>query len=105
MLTAKELLDHPTSAQNVELADKELLGTPIFDLNMAKLPLSIDMLAPPPPLTATANFTATTAQINDFFKLTLDDIMTLAPVPMDESTQVQPPRWTPKRIPPLQIKC
>uniref|UniRef100_A0A915J8B2 Uncharacterized protein n=1 Tax=Romanomermis culicivorax TaxID=13658 RepID=A0A915J8B2_ROMCU len=62
---------------------------PIFDLNMAKLPLSIDVLAPPT-LTATVDFTATTMQINEFLKLRLEDISTLAPILMDESTPVQP---------------
>uniref|UniRef100_A0A915KLD4 Uncharacterized protein n=1 Tax=Romanomermis culicivorax TaxID=13658 RepID=A0A915KLD4_ROMCU len=41
-------------------------------------------------LAATADLTATARQITDFLKLTLDDISTLAPVLMDESTLVQP---------------
>uniref|UniRef100_A0A915IEI9 Uncharacterized protein n=1 Tax=Romanomermis culicivorax TaxID=13658 RepID=A0A915IEI9_ROMCU len=41
-------------------------------------------------LAAPADLTATATQITDFLKLTLDDISTLAPVPMDESTLVQP---------------
>uniref|UniRef100_A0A915I9N4 Uncharacterized protein n=1 Tax=Romanomermis culicivorax TaxID=13658 RepID=A0A915I9N4_ROMCU len=88
-LTAEELLDRPTSAIEVEPADEELLDTLIFNLNIAKLPPSTDMLELPAP-TATADFTATARQITDFLKLTLDDISTLAPVPMDESTPVQP---------------
>uniref|UniRef100_A0A915HXN7 Uncharacterized protein n=1 Tax=Romanomermis culicivorax TaxID=13658 RepID=A0A915HXN7_ROMCU len=47
-------------------------------------------MSAPPALTTTADFTATTAQINDLLKLMLEDITTLAPVPMDESTLVQP---------------
>uniref|UniRef100_A0A915L5H5 Uncharacterized protein n=1 Tax=Romanomermis culicivorax TaxID=13658 RepID=A0A915L5H5_ROMCU len=43
-----------------------------------------------PKQTATADFKVTTAQINDFLKLMLEDISTLAPIPMDESTPVQP---------------
>uniref|UniRef100_A0A915IIK9 Uncharacterized protein n=1 Tax=Romanomermis culicivorax TaxID=13658 RepID=A0A915IIK9_ROMCU len=89
MLTAEEFLDHPSSAQEVEPADKRLLDTPIFDLNIAKLPPSADVSALPAP-TATADFTATAMQINDFLKLMLDDISTLAPVQMDESTPIQP---------------
>uniref|UniRef100_A0A915IPV6 Uncharacterized protein n=1 Tax=Romanomermis culicivorax TaxID=13658 RepID=A0A915IPV6_ROMCU len=89
MLTAEELLDRPTLAIEVELVDEELLNTPIFGLNMAKLPPSTDVLAPPA-ITPTADFRATTAQINDFLKLTLNDIRTLAPVPMHESMLVQP---------------
>uniref|UniRef100_A0A915J5N7 Uncharacterized protein n=1 Tax=Romanomermis culicivorax TaxID=13658 RepID=A0A915J5N7_ROMCU len=88
MLTAEELLDPPTSVQDVEPADEELLDMRIFDLNIAKLPPSTDVSAPPA-LTATADFMTTERQINDFLKLMLDDIMSLAPVPMDESTPVQ----------------
>uniref|UniRef100_A0A915IW23 Uncharacterized protein n=1 Tax=Romanomermis culicivorax TaxID=13658 RepID=A0A915IW23_ROMCU len=83
-LTTEELLNRPTSAQDVEPANEELLDMPIFDLNMAKLLLSIDVSAPPA-LTATAHFRATTGIITDFLKLTLDDIMTLAPVLMEKS--------------------
>uniref|UniRef100_A0A915IJQ9 Uncharacterized protein n=1 Tax=Romanomermis culicivorax TaxID=13658 RepID=A0A915IJQ9_ROMCU len=88
-LTTDELLDHPTSAVDVEPTDEELLDRLIFDLNIAKLPLSTDVLALPT-LAATADLTAMTMQINDFLKLTLDDISTFAPVPMDESIPVQP---------------
>uniref|UniRef100_A0A915IN96 Uncharacterized protein n=1 Tax=Romanomermis culicivorax TaxID=13658 RepID=A0A915IN96_ROMCU len=88
MLAAEELLDHPTSAQDVEPIDKELLDMPTLDLNMAKLPLSVDVSALPE-LTATADFNIT--QITDFLKLTLNDISTLAPILMDESTPVQTP--------------
>uniref|UniRef100_A0A915JS22 Uncharacterized protein n=1 Tax=Romanomermis culicivorax TaxID=13658 RepID=A0A915JS22_ROMCU len=56
---------------------------------MAKLPPSVDVLAPPEQ-TATADFMATATQINDFLKLMLDDISTLAPIRMEESTPVQP---------------
>uniref|UniRef100_A0A915J2B5 Uncharacterized protein n=1 Tax=Romanomermis culicivorax TaxID=13658 RepID=A0A915J2B5_ROMCU len=87
MLTAEELLDCPTWGQNVEPADKELLDMPIFDLNMVKLPPFIDVSAPSA-LTTTADFTATTAQINDSLKLRLDNIMTLAPVRTDESMPI-----------------
>uniref|UniRef100_A0A915L2W8 Uncharacterized protein n=1 Tax=Romanomermis culicivorax TaxID=13658 RepID=A0A915L2W8_ROMCU len=88
-LTAEELLDHLTSAIDVEPVNEELLDTPIFDLNIVKLPPSTDVSALPP-LAATADLTVTATQITDFLKLTLDDISTLAPVPMDESTPVQP---------------
>uniref|UniRef100_A0A915IRN2 Uncharacterized protein n=1 Tax=Romanomermis culicivorax TaxID=13658 RepID=A0A915IRN2_ROMCU len=79
-LTAEELLDRPTSATDVEPADKELLDTPIFDLNIAKLPPSTDTSALPPPA-ATADLMVTATQITDFLKLMLDEISTLAPVP------------------------
>uniref|UniRef100_A0A915L659 Uncharacterized protein n=1 Tax=Romanomermis culicivorax TaxID=13658 RepID=A0A915L659_ROMCU len=88
-ITAEELLDRPTSAIDVEPTDKELLDTLIFDLNIAKLPQSTDVSALPTP-TATADLMARATQITDFLKLTLDEISTLAPVPMDESTLVQP---------------
>uniref|UniRef100_A0A915K8Z0 Uncharacterized protein n=1 Tax=Romanomermis culicivorax TaxID=13658 RepID=A0A915K8Z0_ROMCU len=39
---------------------------------------------------ATADFMAKAMQINKFLKLRLDDISTLASIPMDESTPVQP---------------
>uniref|UniRef100_A0A915IUF9 Uncharacterized protein n=1 Tax=Romanomermis culicivorax TaxID=13658 RepID=A0A915IUF9_ROMCU len=89
MLTAEELFDRPTWAIEVEPTDEELLDTPIFDLNIVKLPPSADMSALPAP-TATTDFMVTVTQITDFLKLMLNDISTLAPVPMDESTLVQP---------------
>uniref|UniRef100_A0A915HF95 Uncharacterized protein n=1 Tax=Romanomermis culicivorax TaxID=13658 RepID=A0A915HF95_ROMCU len=70
-LTTEELLDRPTLVTEVEPMDEELLDTPIFDLNIAKLLLS----------TATADFR---------------DISTLAPVPMDESRLVQPTAMDPE---------
>uniref|UniRef100_A0A915KFN4 Uncharacterized protein n=1 Tax=Romanomermis culicivorax TaxID=13658 RepID=A0A915KFN4_ROMCU len=88
-LTAKELLDRPTSTIEVEPTDKELLDTPIFDLNITKLPPSTDVSALPMP-TATADFRAMTTQITDFLKLRLDNLSTLSSVQMDESTPVQP---------------
>uniref|UniRef100_A0A915KR72 Uncharacterized protein n=1 Tax=Romanomermis culicivorax TaxID=13658 RepID=A0A915KR72_ROMCU len=88
-LTPEELLNRPTLGTNVEPLDEELLDMLIFDLNMAKLPPSTDVSAFPT-LAATADLTATTTQINNFLKLTLDDISTLTPVRIDESTLVQP---------------
>uniref|UniRef100_A0A915JT13 Uncharacterized protein n=1 Tax=Romanomermis culicivorax TaxID=13658 RepID=A0A915JT13_ROMCU len=88
-LTAEELLDHPTLSVDVEPVDEELLDTPIFDLNIAKLRPSTDASALPAP-TATANLTAMATQITDFLKLMLDKISTLALVPMNESTLIQP---------------
>uniref|UniRef100_A0A915JLX1 Uncharacterized protein n=1 Tax=Romanomermis culicivorax TaxID=13658 RepID=A0A915JLX1_ROMCU len=89
MLTAEELLDRPTLVIDVEPADEELLDTPIFDLNIAKLPLSTDVSALPT-LAATADLTAMAMQMTDFLKLTLDKISTPTLVPMDECTPVQP---------------
>uniref|UniRef100_A0A915IL35 Uncharacterized protein n=1 Tax=Romanomermis culicivorax TaxID=13658 RepID=A0A915IL35_ROMCU len=88
-LTAEELLDRPTSAIDVEPPDEELLDTPIFDLNTVKLPPSTDVSALPT-LATTADLTATTTQMTDILKLMLDEISTLTPVPMDESTPIQP---------------
>uniref|UniRef100_A0A915JTS9 Uncharacterized protein n=1 Tax=Romanomermis culicivorax TaxID=13658 RepID=A0A915JTS9_ROMCU len=89
MLTTEELLDGPTSAIEIEPVDEELLDTPIFDLNIMKLPPSTDVSALPAP-TATTDFMGTATQITNFLKLTLDNISTLALVLMDESTLVQP---------------
>uniref|UniRef100_A0A915HJK8 Uncharacterized protein n=1 Tax=Romanomermis culicivorax TaxID=13658 RepID=A0A915HJK8_ROMCU len=88
MLTTKELLNGPIGVE-VEPADEELLDTPIFNLNIAKLPPSTDASALPM-LAAPSDITGTATQITDFLKLTLDEISTLAPVPMDESTPIQP---------------
>uniref|UniRef100_A0A915JFT2 Uncharacterized protein n=1 Tax=Romanomermis culicivorax TaxID=13658 RepID=A0A915JFT2_ROMCU len=56
-LTAEELLDGPTSAVDIEPTDEELLDTPIFDLNIAKLLQSTDVSALPT-LAATADLTS-----------------------------------------------
>uniref|UniRef100_A0A915K870 Uncharacterized protein n=1 Tax=Romanomermis culicivorax TaxID=13658 RepID=A0A915K870_ROMCU len=88
-LTAEELLDCPTSVIDVEPADEELLDTLIFDLNIGKLLLSTDMSALPTPA-APADLTVRTTQITEFLKLTIHKISTLALVPMDKSTPIQP---------------
>uniref|UniRef100_A0A915I6D1 Uncharacterized protein n=1 Tax=Romanomermis culicivorax TaxID=13658 RepID=A0A915I6D1_ROMCU len=88
-LTTEELLDHPTSAIDVEPADKEFLDTLVFELNIAELPPSTDVSAFPT-LAATADLMGMATQISNFLKLMLDDISILPPVPMDESTPVQP---------------
>uniref|UniRef100_A0A915JUJ5 Uncharacterized protein n=1 Tax=Romanomermis culicivorax TaxID=13658 RepID=A0A915JUJ5_ROMCU len=82
--TTEEQLDCPTGV-DAEPADKELLDTPIFDLNIAKLPPSTDASALPV-LAAPSDITATATQITNFLKLTLDEISNIAPAPMDEST-------------------
>uniref|UniRef100_A0A915ITJ5 Uncharacterized protein n=1 Tax=Romanomermis culicivorax TaxID=13658 RepID=A0A915ITJ5_ROMCU len=97
ILTAEELLNRPTSAQDVEPVDEELLDMPIFDLNLAKLPPSVDVSAPPVP-TATADFTAMKMQINEYLKLMLQSRWT-------SLHQFSPQQWTPKQIQQPQIKC
>uniref|UniRef100_A0A915LCI7 Uncharacterized protein n=1 Tax=Romanomermis culicivorax TaxID=13658 RepID=A0A915LCI7_ROMCU len=87
-LTTEELLDRPIDIK-VEPADDELLDTPIFDLNIAKLLPSTQVSALPMPA-AQSDITATATQITDFLKLTLDEISSIAPAPMDESTPIQP---------------
>uniref|UniRef100_A0A915J238 Uncharacterized protein n=1 Tax=Romanomermis culicivorax TaxID=13658 RepID=A0A915J238_ROMCU len=88
-LTARELLECPTLGVDVEPADEELLDTPIFDLNIAKLPPSTDVSALPMPA-APSDITATATQITNFLKLMLNEISNLAPVPMDKSIPIQP---------------
>uniref|UniRef100_A0A915J051 Uncharacterized protein n=1 Tax=Romanomermis culicivorax TaxID=13658 RepID=A0A915J051_ROMCU len=73
----------------MEPSDEELLYTPIFDLNIGKLPSSTDVSALPM-LAVPSNITATAMQITDFLKLTLDEISNFALAPMDESTHIQP---------------
>uniref|UniRef100_A0A915JSL7 Uncharacterized protein n=1 Tax=Romanomermis culicivorax TaxID=13658 RepID=A0A915JSL7_ROMCU len=87
-LTTEELLDRPIDIE-VEPADDELLDTPIFDLNIAKLLPSTQVSALPMPA-AQSDITATATQITDFLKLTLEEISSIAPAPMDESTPIQP---------------
>uniref|UniRef100_A0A915L8V2 Uncharacterized protein n=1 Tax=Romanomermis culicivorax TaxID=13658 RepID=A0A915L8V2_ROMCU len=87
-LTAEELLERPINVE-VEPADDELLDTPVFELNIAKLPPSTDALALPMPA-APSDITATATQISDFLKLTLEEISNIALAPMDESTPIQP---------------
>uniref|UniRef100_A0A915JAM1 Uncharacterized protein n=1 Tax=Romanomermis culicivorax TaxID=13658 RepID=A0A915JAM1_ROMCU len=88
MLTTEELLDRPIGVE-VEPADEQLLDTPIFDLNIGKLPLSTDASALPM-LAMPSDITVTATQITDFLKVTLDEISNIAPAPMDESTPIQP---------------
>uniref|UniRef100_A0A915K7I5 Uncharacterized protein n=1 Tax=Romanomermis culicivorax TaxID=13658 RepID=A0A915K7I5_ROMCU len=88
-LTTKELLDHPMLLATLELSDDELLKTPIFDLNILKLPVTIPTSAPTKP-PAGADLMVSGASINDFLKLTLDNIWWLAPVPVKELMPIQP---------------
>uniref|UniRef100_A0A915KPR6 Uncharacterized protein n=1 Tax=Romanomermis culicivorax TaxID=13658 RepID=A0A915KPR6_ROMCU len=46
VLAAQELLDRPMLPATPELSDEKLLGTPIFYLNMAKLPRAAPPAAP-----------------------------------------------------------
>uniref|UniRef100_A0A915JQI8 Uncharacterized protein n=1 Tax=Romanomermis culicivorax TaxID=13658 RepID=A0A915JQI8_ROMCU len=88
-LTAEELLERPMLSTALEPSDDELLEMLILDLNMAKLPLAAPPLVSHKPST-TADITAWAAQINDFLKLMLEDISSLAPDPLEESTPIQP---------------
>uniref|UniRef100_A0A915IWA4 Uncharacterized protein n=1 Tax=Romanomermis culicivorax TaxID=13658 RepID=A0A915IWA4_ROMCU len=88
-LTAEELLDHQMLPAAPEPSDDKLPHTPIFDLNMAKLPRVAPPLAQNEP-PAMAHLTDSAIQINDFLKLMVDDIWSLALVPLEESMPVQP---------------
>uniref|UniRef100_A0A915JR02 Uncharacterized protein n=1 Tax=Romanomermis culicivorax TaxID=13658 RepID=A0A915JR02_ROMCU len=87
-LTAEELLDRPIDVE-VEPADDELLDTPIFDPNIAKLLPSTNVSALPMPA-APSDISATATQITNFLKLTLNEISSITPAWMDESTPIQP---------------
>uniref|UniRef100_A0A915I7D6 Uncharacterized protein n=1 Tax=Romanomermis culicivorax TaxID=13658 RepID=A0A915I7D6_ROMCU len=89
VLTAEELLERPMLPTGPELSNDELLEMPIFDLNMAKLPTAAPQPAPSEP-PAAADLTVSATQINEFLKLMLDDILSLAPAPLEESTPIQP---------------
>uniref|UniRef100_A0A915IWY7 Uncharacterized protein n=1 Tax=Romanomermis culicivorax TaxID=13658 RepID=A0A915IWY7_ROMCU len=95
-LTAEELLDHPILMHALEPVDEKLLDMPIFDLNIAKFPPSTNAQARPESI-VTAVFRAMATQINKFLKLMLGNISTLAPVPIEESTPVQPTTMYTKR--------
>uniref|UniRef100_A0A915HI74 Uncharacterized protein n=1 Tax=Romanomermis culicivorax TaxID=13658 RepID=A0A915HI74_ROMCU len=88
-LTAKELLDGPMLQATPELSDDKLLETPIFGINIGKLPAMVTTSAPTEP-PAAANLTISSTSINDFLKLTLDDISSLALIPIEESMPIQP---------------
>uniref|UniRef100_A0A915HIC2 Uncharacterized protein n=1 Tax=Romanomermis culicivorax TaxID=13658 RepID=A0A915HIC2_ROMCU len=89
ILTAKELLDQPILLAAPEPSDDELFETPIFDLNIAKLPTTAPTSAPTEP-PAAAILMVSGTQINDFLKLTLDDILSWALVLLEELTPIQP---------------
>uniref|UniRef100_A0A915JFQ0 Uncharacterized protein n=1 Tax=Romanomermis culicivorax TaxID=13658 RepID=A0A915JFQ0_ROMCU len=68
----------------------------IFDLNMAKLPQPVPLSASQEP-TTTADITTSVTQISDFLKLTLDNVSSLGPSPLEESTPIQPVAMDDKR--------
>uniref|UniRef100_A0A915JY51 Uncharacterized protein n=1 Tax=Romanomermis culicivorax TaxID=13658 RepID=A0A915JY51_ROMCU len=84
-MTTDELLDQPMLLATPELSDGELLETQIFDLNIAKLPATVatSSLTGPP---ATVDHMVSATLINNFLKLMLDDISSLAPVLLETST-------------------
>uniref|UniRef100_A0A915KDK2 Uncharacterized protein n=1 Tax=Romanomermis culicivorax TaxID=13658 RepID=A0A915KDK2_ROMCU len=83
------MIDHPMLLAAPEPSDDDLLQTSIFDLNIAKLLMTVPTPARTEPPTA-ADLTVSVTQINDFLKLTLDHISSLAPAPLEELTPVQP---------------
>uniref|UniRef100_A0A915ICF0 Uncharacterized protein n=1 Tax=Romanomermis culicivorax TaxID=13658 RepID=A0A915ICF0_ROMCU len=72
-----------------EPSNDELLKMTIFDLNMPKLPTTVPTSAPTEP-PAAADLTVSATQINDLIKLTFDNILSLASVPLEEWMPVQP---------------
>uniref|UniRef100_A0A915IWD9 Uncharacterized protein n=1 Tax=Romanomermis culicivorax TaxID=13658 RepID=A0A915IWD9_ROMCU len=78
-LTAKEVLEHLILAPSHD--------TPIFDLNIVKLPPNVVGLSPTSQ-PATSNFTVSAISINKFHKLRLDDISTMAAVSNEKTTPV-----------------
>uniref|UniRef100_A0A915I3N3 Uncharacterized protein n=1 Tax=Romanomermis culicivorax TaxID=13658 RepID=A0A915I3N3_ROMCU len=93
--TTEELLNRPILASSHELSDDELFETPIFDLNIAKLPPDVIMSSPTGPPTA-ADLTVPETSINEFLKLMLDDISTLAPVSVEMTIPVHQPKMDTK---------
>uniref|UniRef100_A0A915K2V4 Uncharacterized protein n=1 Tax=Romanomermis culicivorax TaxID=13658 RepID=A0A915K2V4_ROMCU len=103
VLTAEELLERPMLPTGPEPSEDQLLEMLIFDLNMAKLPTAALQPAPRE-LPAAADLTVSATQINEFLKLMLDDISSLAPAPLEESTPLNQLKWTLRRTPPPRTK-
>uniref|UniRef100_A0A915L644 Uncharacterized protein n=1 Tax=Romanomermis culicivorax TaxID=13658 RepID=A0A915L644_ROMCU len=72
-----------------EPLNDELFETLIFDLNIVKLPAMVPTSSPTE-RPAVADLTVLTTSINNSLKLMLDDIWSLASVPIQESTPIQP---------------
>uniref|UniRef100_A0A915IAC7 Uncharacterized protein n=1 Tax=Romanomermis culicivorax TaxID=13658 RepID=A0A915IAC7_ROMCU len=84
---ADELLDQLMSTTFPELSDDELLETPLLDLNNAKLPTMVmTSSATSPP--AQADLMVSVTSINEFLKLMLDNILSLASVSKEMATPV-----------------
>uniref|UniRef100_A0A915JJF9 Uncharacterized protein n=1 Tax=Romanomermis culicivorax TaxID=13658 RepID=A0A915JJF9_ROMCU len=59
-----------------EPLDDELLETPLFNLNIAKLPAMVTTSSPTSP-PVQANLTVSATSVNEFLKLTLDNVSSL----------------------------
>uniref|UniRef100_A0A915IYD1 Uncharacterized protein n=1 Tax=Romanomermis culicivorax TaxID=13658 RepID=A0A915IYD1_ROMCU len=89
-LTVQELLKCPILASSQEPTAKELFNTPTLDLNIAKLLPNV-AVSSPTGQPAMADLMVLVASINEFLKLRLDDISTLAPISAEMTTSVHQP--------------
>uniref|UniRef100_A0A915KEY5 Uncharacterized protein n=1 Tax=Romanomermis culicivorax TaxID=13658 RepID=A0A915KEY5_ROMCU len=81
LVTNEELLDQLILASSHEPSDDELMETPIFDLNIAKL--LPDITSSWTSLASASDLIASALRINEFLKLALKDIANIAPARME----------------------